>query len=125
MRHRRARRTTARRRIRYFATHRGRANSAKGRENEAKVRKALEALQEEGYIRSFFVSAPNDWHDRIGVDAGLTTVGGAEINFQIKSSDRGVQKHLRKHPEIPCLNVCDCFFVSEFAQLIRTRFKLP
>lgn len=124
MRHLRARRMNAWVRARRRAYHQGSALYSKGRGNEAKVGRALKVLKEEGYIESYFVSIPNDTLDRKGIDAGLTTVQGAEVVFQIKSSDRGVQKHMRRHPEIPCLNVHDCLDALDIFRLIRIQFKL-
>ena len=124
MRHRRARRTAARERASCRAYHREMMMRAKGRENETKVGEALETLKENDYIVSYFVSIPNGEQDRRGIDAGLTTARGVEVNFQIKSSSRGVKQHLRKHPDIPCVNVHGCVTVREVAVLIRTQFEL-
>ncbi len=124
MRHLRARRMYAWVQGRRRAYHQGRAKYSKGRGNEAKVGRALKMLKEEGYIDSYFVSTPNDTLDRQGIDAGLTMAQGAEVVFQIKSSERGVQKHMRRHPEIPCLNVHDCLDALDIFRLIRIQFGL-
>jgi hypothetical protein len=124
MRHQRARRTAARERAGRHERNRERRKKAKGRDNEARVGRALEALQEEEYLNTYSVSTPNDALDLRGIDAVMVTVEGAVITFQIKSSERGVQKHLLKHPEIPCLNVHDCADALDIVRLIRKRFGL-
>lgn len=124
MRHQRARRAAALERTRRRSYRHERRKQNKGRQNEMKVGDALETLRRDGYIDSYFISTPNDARDRIGIDAGLTTMQGREIDFQIKSSIRGVQKHLQKHPEISCLNVQDCRYAPDVVRLIRKQFAL-
>lgn len=124
MRHRRAKLQRAYARSRRICNARNRFCQSKGRENEKKVEEALAFLKERGKILFYFVSTPGDQNDHDGIDAGCLTLQGKMILFQIKSSFRGVQKHLRKHPDIPCLNVHECPLVPDIVELIEKQFAL-
>jgi hypothetical protein len=79
-------------------------------------------LEKLGCLRSHFSSVPGDENDRNGIDAGFVTERGVEILFQVKSSSIGVQKHFRKHPNIPCLNLHACRSISDVVVLIQDQF---
>ena len=124
MRHRRARRTAMRMKARRRCRHRGRVGHEKGRENEARVMDALELLRKEGLISSYWFSTPNDELDCRGVDVVVTTVQGFECQLQIKSSERGVRKHVREHPDIPCINLHGISHPDDIAQFLCAQFDL-
>jgi hypothetical protein len=103
---------------------RGAEAYAKGRRNERRVGQALEALQGRGLISSYTMFAPDSDEDVNGIDAKMVTRNGEEILFQIKSSSRGVKKHLNRHPNIPCINVRGCGRISDVARLLLEEFML-
>lgn len=124
-RHQRARRTAAIRRHRHQVYAQGQAHEARGRRREVLVREALELLMQWGCILGYQMTEPGDDDDRQGIDAKIFTNDPASISFQIKGSYSGVQKHLAKHPRIPCVNVRGYTYAPDVAVMIQQQFDLP
>lgn len=118
MKRRRARRSSKR------SYRRRKAAYMKGRRNEQQVELALQLLRQQGSIDSYQMFGPWSKEDMNGIDAKLVTRGGVEISFQIKSSNRGMRRHFKMHPNIPCISTQGYRSIREIAMLIRDEFFL-
>lgn len=123
-RHQRAKHTAQIARRRRIMRAIGRAAQSRGRFGEQLVGDALALLCERGIITSFYLSDPNTHLDSRKVDAVIIDLSGQKIEFQIKTSARGVREHQEKNPDIPCINVGECSYPEDAIPIIQRAFRL-
>lgn len=74
-----------------------------GRRVEERVGQIIENLKREGLILQGWIEPPGSKRDRNGIDGVIIFPNGGRVEFQIKRSKRGVEKHQRKYPDIPVI----------------------
>lgn len=95
-----------------------------GEMNAQKVFQVLKIWQEEGLILSYGENPRWSYRDYIlHEDGWFINLDGERVGFQIKSSFKSAQKHLKKYPNVPVIVVGPGVTVEELNQQMQELFK--
>lgn len=95
----------------------------KGHNSESRTDEALEWLRSREKITCWW---PGHWQqDREGVDRMVQLTNGEERPLQIKSSQTGLEKAVKNHPEIPCVVAKEKLSVEELAWHVLSALTKP
>jgi len=72
----------------------------RGPDNETMVGKILEEYKQQGLIRHFYRSDRGSRQDRKGIDFMVTRNDSSRIILQVKSSQRNIEKFIKKGEEL-------------------------
>lgn len=98
----------------------------KGRFNERRVEQALQKMLESGEITYYSKTEDYGELDVRGIDFSVYPKSHLKIALQVKSSEKGKERHIEKYGEsIPCIIVDDAMTDFQLLQEVRRILELP
>lgn len=96
----------------------------RGKSSAKKVFQVLKLWQEKGLILCYDESSERDYDDYVRhVDGWLMTLDGEMVDFQIKSSWKAAQEHLKEYPDVRVIVVRSGVSLDGLDQQMRKLFK--
>ena len=97
----------------------------RGEISEEKVSRACAALKQKGFIYDFSQSKKNSFNDRVRKrDFLIIVMPFRKIWFQVKSSNSGVQNHLKKNTDVPVIKIEPQYSTEDIERILIKEFSL-